>query len=84
MRNHPSFLPFFNIFLFLIYFLEKVGFYVLNLLEWHGISYFPFGGKGEKLERAGGGREKEKEKEKERKKGMNNNVRFSFLIPKIL
>jgi hypothetical protein len=50
-----------------------VGFYVLNLLEWHAIRYFPFGGKGEKLERAVGGREgkKEKEKEKERKKEGN-------------
>jgi hypothetical protein len=75
-----------NVFLFLIFFFRESGVLCPNLLEWHGILYFPFGGKGEKLERGGGGGrgEEKKGKKNERKKGINNNVRFSFLFPKIL
>jgi hypothetical protein len=46
-------------------------------MAWH--SLLPFW-----RERGVGGARGEEKKEKERKKGMNNNVRFSFLFPKIL
>jgi hypothetical protein len=62
MGNHPS-SPFFL--LLNIYFRES-GVLCPNPLDWHGIRYFPFGGKGEKLEKRGGGRRKERKRKKER------------------
>jgi hypothetical protein len=58
-----------NIFLFLIFFYRESGVLCPNLLEWHGIRYFPFGGKGEKLERGGGVKGRKKRKRNRKKEG---------------
>jgi hypothetical protein len=56
MRNHSS-SPFFeHFFIFNKKIYRESGVLCPNLLEWHGIRYCPFGGKGEKLERGGGGK----------------------------
>ncbi len=68
MRNHPS-SPFFERFLIFNIFFGESGVLCPNLLEWHGIRYFPFGGKGEKLERAGGGGRGGRKKRKRKKEG---------------
>lgn len=72
MRNHSS-SPFFeHFFIFNKKIYRESGVLCPNLLEWHGIRYCPFGGKGEKLERGVGGGVKGRKKRKRNRKKEGN------------